>query len=64
MRPVVMASVCVLGFISFSPTYPDRKVSGIRLKLVIRQLEENCYLQTSMQSNRLAGRNIWSYEML
>jgi len=24
MRPVVMASVCVLGFISLSPTYPDR----------------------------------------
>ena len=24
MRPVIMASVPVLGFISFSPTYEDR----------------------------------------
>jgi hypothetical protein len=31
MRPEVMASVGVLGFISFSPTSQDREVSGIRV---------------------------------
>jgi hypothetical protein len=32
LRPVVMASVCVLGFISLSPTYQDRQVSAIQIR--------------------------------